>query len=45
MLKLCGYEVFRGGTSKGGKSRKVKVLESLIEHTKNYKNIILPKSL
>lgn len=35
ILKLCKFTVFRGGSSKGGKSRRKKILEEFTEHIQN----------
>lgn len=39
MLKMCNFEVFRGGSSKG-KSRKKRILPEMIEHMKQHHNIL-----
>lgn len=40
ILKLCNFEVFRGGSSNGNKSRKVAVLSTLIEYMQTHDYVI-----
>lgn len=40
MLKLCRFNVFRGGSSKGGKSRKKTILPEMLLYMKRHENVL-----